>query len=71
MGIIEHDVVPWNVRRMFFRLPEKILEPGKSFVLASATDFKAEQFAKGEDGYAEKLTNDRMYEVADLLVHIG
>jgi len=72
LGLIEHDVVPWNVRAgRLYRLPEKVLLPGESFVIASATDFQAEQFAKGVDGYAEKLTNDRMYEVADMLVHIG
>ncbi len=51
-------------------LPEFMLEPGKSFVIASAYDFNPKQFAKGIPGFDEKLTIDQIWDVADVLIHI-
>ena len=57
LGFIDHDVVPWKVcSGRLMHLPEKILDLDKSFVLASATDFHAERYTEGEDGYAEKMS---------------
>ncbi len=51
-------------------LPDFQLEPGKSFVIASAYEYNPEQFKKGVPGFAEKFTRDQMWDVADYLVHI-
>jgi hypothetical protein len=51
------------------RLPDRLLKPGESFVIANAYDFEAKQFAKGLEGYDERPTNTEMYEIADIMLH--
>ena len=65
---------PWvpegNNRSMF--LPDFVLEPGKSFVLACLDDFWPEQYAKKVPGFESgQLGTKRaqMYELADLVLH--
>jgi hypothetical protein len=63
LGEVEFGVmVPWGSpgnewnpgdRRMM--LPNHILHPGESFVIANCYDFNPEQFAKGLEGYGENL----------------
>ncbi len=43
-----------------FMLPDYILEPGASFVISGAFDFEPKQYAKGLEGYREKVTKDDM-----------
>jgi len=60
----------WGSPRDRMMLPDFQLEPGKSFVIASAYEFNPEQFKKGVPGFNEKFTKDQMWDVADYLVHI-
>ncbi len=63
---------PWEpIPGRHFMLPDYVLKPGECFVLASAFDFNPEQFAKGvTKGYAEKVTKDDMWELADMMIHV-
>jgi hypothetical protein len=63
---------PWEpIPTRHFMLPDFVLEPGATFVLASAFDFNPEQFAKGvTKGYSEKVTKDDMWKLADMLIHV-
>ena len=79
-------VTPWDpaINDVFFdpftsgsgshiMLPDFVLEPGKSFVVATAYDFAAEQYAKktpGFEGGKQTLQKLQMYELADLLIHM-
>ena len=77
LGEVEFGVmVPWGSpgnewnpgdRRMM--LPNHILHPGESFVIANCYDFNPEQFAKGLEGYGEKFTRDQIWDLADLQIH--
>jgi len=54
-------------------LPDFVLEPGKSFVVTTAYDFAAEQYAKkvpGFEGGEMPLQKTQMYSIADLLIHV-
>jgi hypothetical protein len=58
----------------FTRLPDFILEPGKSFVIATAYDFAAEQYNKriaGFEGGEMTPMKKQMYQIADMLIHVG
>ena len=62
--------VPDNHR--YIMLPDYVLEPGKSFVVASARDFQYEQYNKrtpGFEGGELPITQKQMYELADLLIN--
>lgn len=48
---------------------DKILQPGESYVFATYTEWGPKQFAKGLEGYDEKMIQDNMLEVADFLVY--
>ncbi|KAF0236519.1 MAG: hypothetical protein FD181_2686 [Prolixibacteraceae bacterium] len=56
------------------RLPDFVLEPGKSFVVATAYDFADEQYRKkiaGFEGGQQRLQKLQIYEIADLLLHMS
>ena len=56
------------------RLPDFVLEPGKSFVVATSYDFAADQYAKkiaGYEGGQQTPQKLQMYEMADLLIHMA
>jgi hypothetical protein len=65
---------PWlgdNHRQI--RLPDYQLKPGESYVVTTAYDFAAEQYAKktpGFEGGQLRPQKAQMYEIADLLIHI-
>ena len=62
--------IPDNNR--FIMLPDFVLEPGKSYVVATATDFGPEQYNKrtpGFEGSEMSLQKKQMYQIADLLIH--
>jgi hypothetical protein len=56
-----------------FRLPERILAPGESFLIASVFDYSLELHAKGIDtpgsGSAEVLHNKEIAAMADMQIH--
>ena len=56
------------------RLPDFVLEPGKSFVVTTAYDFAAEKYAKkiaGYEGGKQTLQKLQMYDLADLVIHMA
>lgn len=81
LGVIEWaEMRPWGTAPLGglqwqpeptrrFMLPDFILEPGKSFVLATVRDWGPAKFAEGLDGYPEKDTKDEMWTIADMHIH--
>jgi hypothetical protein len=64
--------IPWtpeNPNRAY-RLPEKILHPGQSYVMATVWEFNPKQFKKGVLGYQERVTKQEIWELADFLIHV-
>ncbi|HKJ80330.1 MAG TPA: hypothetical protein VKA10_12375, partial [Prolixibacteraceae bacterium] len=53
------------------RIPgDVVLEPGESYVFASVDEYGPKKFAQGLEGFSEKITQDKMWEYADFLVHL-
>ena len=55
-------------------LPDHVLQPGESYVVTTAYDFAAEQYAKktpGFEGGQYRTQKLQMYEIADLLIHVA
>ncbi len=69
--------VLWTPRSAdrIFRLPERILKPGESFLIANVWDYSLELHAKGVNtpgsGSAEVIHKKDLAEMADLQVHFG
>ncbi len=64
--------VPWtpeNPERSFM-LPDKVLQPGESYVLAAVAEFNPKKFSEGSDDYREKVTKDEIWTLADHVTHI-
>ncbi len=75
-GTINPWTRPWTPAQggYYFRLPEKILQPGQSYVMATAYDFEAEQYVKktpGFEGGQMRPQKIQMYSIADMLIHIA
>ncbi len=65
-----HSGEEWNPEERRIMLPDYVLHPGESYVIANCFDFNPEQFAKGIEGYGEKFTRDQMWDLADLQIHL-
>jgi hypothetical protein len=59
----------WDPGFRHMRLPEYLLKPGESYVIANCYDFTPKQFKKGLPGYMEKITRDQIWDLADLQIH--
>jgi hypothetical protein len=71
------NIEPWGpppfeprYPEMVYQLPERILAPGESFLIATVSDFNPKQHAKGIPDYSERLTKEEMLELADIQFHI-
>ncbi len=54
-----------------YRIPvDIVLQPGESYVFATAYDWNPTQYNLGRENVAEKHTQDNMWGVADYLVHM-
>jgi hypothetical protein len=64
--------VPWTPESpdRSYMLPEKMLNPGESFVMATVCDFGPKMFRKGSDDYRERITKQEMWTLADYVIHI-
>lgn len=65
--------IPWtpeNPTRSFM-LPEKVLQPGESYVMAAVAEFNPKKFREGSDDYREKVTKDDIWTLADHVTHIS
>jgi len=67
---------PWipETQERYIMLPDFVLEPGKSFVVTTAYDFAADQYAKkvpGFEGGETPLQKTQMYNLADMFIHVG
>ena len=59
---------PENETRAFM-LPDRILQPGESFVIASVYDLNPKMFKAGSNDYKEKITKDEIWDIADVKLH--
>lgn len=59
----------------YFMLPDRILQPGESFLICTANDYGPEQFALGKKGfpysYPERANKLDLLEEADLIIHLA
>ncbi len=78
LGVIEWgELRPWGtswenwepVSDRRFMLPDQMLAPGASFVIAGAYDFEPKEFKKGLAWPREKVTKDKFWTLADMLIH--
>lgn len=64
---------PWTAETTFggqsIRLPEKMLQPGESYVIAVVLDFIEKMHAVDPDHYGPRVTQKQMWEWADLKLH--
>jgi hypothetical protein len=61
--------VPESNNRAYW-LPEKILQPGESYVMATVWEFNPKQFIRGVVGYQERITKQEIWDLADYLIHV-
>jgi len=67
-GLISNSDQPFKPRaNTFFRLPEKMLAPGKSFVIAVSSDFEERNWFKDPVHNAERVMKPEFRKVADML----
>jgi len=57
-----------NSNNNFIMLPEKLLQPGESFVIAARNEFGPKQFAKGLAGFDERYTKTDVIAAASLIM---
>ena len=71
LGNLTPDKSPWNPDPLnLLPLPDHILQPGESYVIASVCDHEARQFALGRDGFEERKTKKEIWDIADFQIHI-
>ena len=64
--------LPWqHDDNRWFMLPEYVLAPGESYVISGVWEFGPAQFAKGLDGYTERIHKADMDILADLKIHVA
>lgn len=71
------NIEPWGPEpftprysSMVFQLPEKLLAPGESFLIATVYDFEPTQHAKMLEGFSERRTKEELWEIADVQFHM-
>jgi hypothetical protein len=70
IGIIGAWTVPWNPgENYWFMLPDKDLEPGKSFVMAAVYDWNPEKWMKAPLDYFRILNKKEFWTLADIKLH--
>lgn len=63
---------PWNEiynASPELQLPNKILDPGKSFVVATVRDYTQEMYPIYPDKFSERITQIEYWEFADMQIH--
>jgi hypothetical protein len=70
LGIIGAWTVPWDPgANYWFMLPNKELEPGKSFVAAAVFDWTPKQWLISPENYAPILNKKELWTLADIKLH--
>lgn len=69
-------VDPWTdpyapAENIYFRLPDRVLQPGESFVMATVYDFGPEMWLLDREKYSRKISKDEWYDIADLRLHVA
>ncbi len=59
-----------NTSAGYFIPVDKELSPGESYAFAAVKEFGPRMFAKGLEGFPERVTQENMWEAADFLVHL-
>ncbi len=69
--IFDENTDEWGPNPAYFFFPERMLQPGESYVVTGAVDFGPAQYQKRVPGFqdTEQQKNPDWYEVADLLIH--
>lgn len=67
-------ITPWNDpwkpdANSYFRLPKKMLEPGKSYLIATAQIFGPKMWLKDPQHYSERITKPEFFKIADQLLY--
>lgn len=67
-------ITPWNDpwvpdANSFFRLPKKMLAPGKSYLIATAQIFGPKMWLKDPQHYSERITKPEFFKIADQLLY--
>ena len=64
--------IPWTPENpdRSFMLPEKVLQPGESYVMATVCEFGPMRFREGSDDYRERVTKQEMWTLADNLTYL-
>lgn len=63
---------PWDEPYNYafeIRLPEKMLDAGKSYVIATVRDYTEEMYPLYPDKYSERITQKEYWQFADLQIH--
>ena len=68
-------ITPWNDpynpdANSFFRLPEKDLAPGKSYLIATAMVFGPKMWLKDPLNFSERITKPEFFKIADQLLYV-
>ncbi|MDD1748528.1 MAG: lamin tail domain-containing protein, partial [Methanothrix sp.] len=70
LGVIGAWTVPWNPgANFYFMLPDRILDPGASFVVAPVYDWNPEMWVKAPLDYFRILNKKEMWSLADVKLH--
>ncbi len=75
-GIISpwHNAFPWTAEKTSqgtsMRLPNKMLQPGESFVMATVMDFVEKMHPLDPDNYAQRITPIQYWQWADMQIHV-
>jgi hypothetical protein len=70
LGIIGAWTQPWAAAENYwFMLPDKNLEPGKSFVVASVFDWTPRMWLKDPENYSRILNKKEFWSIADIKLH--
>ena len=66
-GVIGPWTQPYQADpNFFFRLPNQMLDPGKSIVICMVYDWQPEMWKKYPDVYNKRITKDEMWDLADI-----
>ena len=69
-GTINPWTVPYNAgTNLWFMLPEKTLDPGKSFVIAKIDEYNPEMWPTNQEKYSKNISQPEMAKLADIQLH--
>lgn len=71
LGNIPPNQLPYNAPPGFyFMLPEKLLQPGESFLICGDYDYLREQYKQGKINFPVQRTKPELVDAADMVIHL-